>query len=60
VHLLQHEQEVAITLTDVVGSFWFEALDQDAYDLILSTDLIEVEVPNVTLTAYKAVRLLIE
>jgi len=49
VHLLQHEQEVAITLTDVVGSFWFEALDQDAYDLILSTDLIEVEVPNFTL-----------
>lgn len=46
VQLLQHEQEVAITLTDTVGGFWFEALELGAYGLLLSTDAIELELPN--------------
>jgi DNA-directed RNA polymerase specialized sigma24 family protein len=46
VQLLQHEQEVAITQADTVGGFWFGALEPGTYGLLLSTDEIELELPN--------------
>lgn len=50
VQLLRDEREVAITLADEVGEFLFEALDPGNYGLMLSTDILEIELPIFALT----------
>ena len=50
VQLLLHEREVAITLADELGEFMFAAVEPGNYGLILSTDQVEIELPNFALT----------
>lgn len=51
VQLLRHEREVAITLADELGEFMFAAITPGTYGLILSTDQVEIELPNFALTS---------
>lgn len=45
VQLVHQAREVAITLADEVGEFWFEALAPGDYALMLSTARVEIELP---------------
>jgi hypothetical protein len=50
VQLLRAKDEVAITLAEEFGEFWFEALEPGDYRLMLSTDILEIELPVFALT----------
>jgi hypothetical protein len=50
VQLLREKQEVAITLAEEYGEFWFEALEPGDYRLTLSTDILEIELPVFAIT----------
>ena len=51
VQLLRGEAEVAITVTDDLGSFAFESILPGEYTIILSTDQVEVSITPVELYA---------
>jgi hypothetical protein len=51
VQLLRDEAELAITATDDLGGFAFEAIPPDVYTIILSTDRVEVSISPVELSA---------
>jgi hypothetical protein len=49
VQLLQSETEVGITATDDLGAFAFESIPSGVYELIFSTDRVEVSIAPVEL-----------
>jgi hypothetical protein len=49
VQLLQGETELGITATDDLGTFAFESIPSGVYEIILSTDQIEVSIAPVEL-----------
>jgi hypothetical protein len=49
VQLLQSETELAITTTDDLGAFAFESIPSGVYEIILSTDRVEVSIAPVEL-----------
>jgi hypothetical protein len=49
VQLLQSETELGITATDDLGAFAFESIPSGVYEIILSTDRVEVSVAPVEL-----------
>ena len=49
VQLLQSETELGITATDDLGTFAFESIPSGVYEIILSTDQIEVSIAPVEL-----------
>jgi hypothetical protein len=49
VQLLQETAEVDITITDDLGEFVFKALEPDVYDIVLSSDRIEIVIAPVDL-----------
>lgn len=51
VQLLQGETEFGITATDDLGAFAFESIPSGAYEIILSTDRVEVSIAPVELNA---------
>jgi hypothetical protein len=51
VQLLRGETEVAITATDDLGGFAFEAIPPGVYTVILSTDQVEVSITPANLSA---------
>ena len=51
VQLLQSATELGITATDDLGAFAFESIPSGVYEIILSTDRVEVSVAPVEVTA---------
>jgi hypothetical protein len=49
VQLLQSESELGITATDDLGAFAFESIPSGVYEIILSTDRVEVSIAPVEL-----------
>jgi hypothetical protein len=49
VQLLQSETELGITATDDLGAFAFESIPSGVYEIILSTDRVEVSIAPVEL-----------
>jgi hypothetical protein len=49
IQLLQGSEEVALTTTDDIGEFAFEALPVGEYELIISGDEVEIIIPSVIL-----------
>jgi hypothetical protein len=49
VQLLQSETELGITATDDLGAFAFESIPSGVYEMILSTDRVEVSIAPVEL-----------
>jgi hypothetical protein len=49
VQLLQSETELGITATDDLGTFAFESIPSGVYEIILSTDRVEVSIAPVEL-----------
>jgi hypothetical protein len=49
VQLLQSESELGITATDDLGTFAFESIPSGVYEIILSTDRVEVSIAPVEL-----------
>jgi hypothetical protein len=49
VQLLQREAELSITATDDLGAFAFESIPTGVYEIILSTDRVEVSISPVEL-----------
>jgi hypothetical protein len=49
VHLLQSESELGITATDDLGAFAFESIPSGVYEIIFSTDRVEVSIAPVEL-----------
>jgi hypothetical protein len=49
VHLLQSEIELGITATDDLGAFAFESIPSGVYEIIISTDRVEVSIAPVEL-----------
>jgi anti-sigma factor RsiW len=49
VQLLQSESELGITATDEVGTFAFECIPSGVYEIILSTERVEVSIAPVNL-----------
>jgi hypothetical protein len=49
VQLLQSETELGITATDELGAFAFESIPSGVYEIILSTDRVEVSIAPVEL-----------
>jgi hypothetical protein len=49
VQLLQSGTEIGITATDDLGAFAFESVPSGVYEIILSTDLVEVSIAPVDL-----------
>jgi hypothetical protein len=49
VQLLQSETELSITATDDLGAFAFESIPSGVYEIILSTDRVEVSIAPVEL-----------
>ena len=49
VQLLQSESELGITATDDLGAFAFESIPSGVYEIILSTDQVEVSIAPVEL-----------
>jgi hypothetical protein len=49
VQLLQSESELGITATDDLGAFAFESIPSGVYEIILSTDRVEVTIAPVEL-----------
>jgi hypothetical protein len=49
VQLLQSETELSITATDELGAFAFESIPSGVYEIILSTDRVEVSIAPVEL-----------
>ena len=49
VQLLQSESELGITATDDLGAFAFESIPSGEYEIILSTDRVEVSIAPVEL-----------
>ena len=49
VQLLQSETELAITATDDLGGFAIEAIPPGVYEIILSSDRVEVSITPVEL-----------
>ena len=49
VQLLQSETELGITATDDLGAFAFESIPSGVYEIILSTDQVEVSIAPVEL-----------
>jgi len=49
VQLLQSEAELGITATDDLGAFAFESIPSGVYEIILSTDRVEVSIAPVEL-----------
>jgi hypothetical protein len=49
VQLLQSETELGITATDHLGAFAFESIPSGVYEIILSTDRVEVSIAPVEL-----------
>lgn len=45
VQLLRDEREVAIVMADELGEFMLESLDMGNYQLLLSTDFFEIDLP---------------
>ncbi|HET7273520.1 MAG TPA: carboxypeptidase-like regulatory domain-containing protein [Rubrobacter sp.] len=50
VQLLQNETEFALTVTDELGGFGFRLLPPGTYELVLSTDRVEISIAPVTLS----------
>jgi hypothetical protein len=46
---LQSESELGITATDDLGAFAFESIPSGVYEIILSTDRVEVSIAPVEL-----------
>lgn len=51
VQLQQGDQEIAIAMSDELGEFVFTALSPGNYELVLSADNLEIDVPSLALTA---------
>jgi hypothetical protein len=51
IQLLRDEREVAITMADELGEFMLEGLDPSSYQVLLSTDDLEIDLSIVDLTS---------
>ena len=51
VQLLQGETELGITATDDLGAFAFESIPSGVYEIVLSTDRVEISIAPVELNA---------
>jgi hypothetical protein len=51
VQLLQSETELGLTATDELGAFAFESVPSGVYEIVLSTDRVEVSIAPVELNA---------
>ncbi len=51
VQLLQNETEFGITVTDELGAFAFESIPSGVYEIVLSTDQVEISIAPVELNA---------
>ena len=51
VQLLRGRTELAVTITDDLGSFAFESVPSGVYEMVLSTERVEVSIPSVDLKA---------
>ena len=51
IQLLQGETELGITATDDLGAFAFESIPSGVYEIVLSTDRVEISIAPVDLNA---------